>query len=78
MVGILSYVNLCSVDSELLQQGAIFIPIDEDLGGIRLLIIEAARLADSLRESERLDVERDLRIKSEDVLVQRAQRGEGR
>ena len=64
------------VDAELLQERTILVPIDVNLGGIGLLVVESARLADRLRQRQRFNVERDFGIEAKDVLIERAERGE--
>ena len=66
------------IDTELLQEVAILVAIDVDLAGIRPVVIEAAGLAHRLGQGQGLDVERNLGIEAKDVLIERAERGEGR
>src|ERR1700680_5101857 len=68
----------CRVDAELLQEVTVLIPVDINLGGIGLLIVESARLADGLSQRQRLNVECNVGIESKDVLIERSKRGEAR
>ena len=45
----------CRVDAELLQKVTVLIPVDINLGGIGLLIVESARLADGLNAISELN-----------------------
>jgi hypothetical protein len=52
-------------------------PKDENLAGVRLDVGKPARFSDRLHQRQRFDVERDFRIKAEDVLIERSECGEG-
>src|SRR5205823_12522102 len=63
------------VETELLQEVTVFIPIDVNLAGVGLYIGKPARFSDRLHQRQRFDVERDFRIKAKDVLIERSECG---
>src|SRR5438132_10843730 len=66
------------VDAELLEEVTILVPVDVNLSGVGLLVVQSACLADRLGERQRFDVEWNFGIEAEDVLIERSEGGKRR